>query len=165
MVIFSYIIFIGEDLYPGPQPVAQSGSNSRNLSALYEVPGPAKRQSRQRNLNTGCCNSLSLRLQGTLQNLQNLHADLETTFIRNQNINGFPTWQSRDGQKAIWHAAKTWCVGDIKDFGSRICQLHSLADASCPSEVSSSNWRYWTGSGFTNVNSGELNILCLLGMS
>ena len=51
-------------------------------------------------------------------------------------------------------------MGDVKDFGSRICQLHSLADGKCPYEVSSSNWRYWTGSEFKNVNSGEMIVLC-----
>ena len=148
--IFSNIIFIGED-DSGPQPV-------------YAGPGSPQRQGRQQrnNFNTGCCNSLTFRLQGALQNF---HANLETTFDKNANINGFPTWQSRDGQKAIWHAAKTWCVGDIKDFGSRICQLHSLADGRCPSEISDSNWRYWTGSDFRNVISGDLNVFCQGGMT
>ena len=140
---------IGDDSNPGPQP-------------NYAGPGQPERQSRQRNFNTGCCNSLSLSIQG---NLQNFHANLGTTFNRNQNINGFPTWRSTDGQKAIWHAAKTWCLGDIKDFGSRICQVHSTADTGCPSDISKSNWRYWTGSEFTNVKSGDLNVLCQGGMT
>ena len=144
-----YFDFTGDDSNPGPQPV-------------YAGPGQPERQSRQRNFNTGCCNSLSLSIQG---NLQNFHANLDTTFNRNQNINGFPTWRSTDGQKAIWHAAKTWCLGDIKDFGSRICQVHSIADTGCPSDISKNNWRYWTGSEFTNVKPGDLNVLCQGGMT
>ena len=164
--IFSNIIFIGEDSgpdpYPGPrpQPSVIGGSAGFNNPRQGRKFRSGLRQGR--NFRSGCCNSISLRLQDILRNF---HPNLEITFNRNRNVNGFPSWLSTDRKRAIWHTSKSWCVGDFIELGSNICKLHSLADARCPSDIRSNNWRYWSGSEFRNVNSGDLTMICQRGIT
>ena len=117
-----------------------------------------------RNFKSGCCTSLSLSLQGFVQNF---HSNLAITFKRAQNeVNGFPSWTSESGEKAIWHVSKYWCIGNIKDLGSVTCQIHSTMDISCPSDIGSLGWKFWswTDSEFRNVKLGDLNVSCGGGM-
>ena len=172
--IYSNLIFKGdEDLdtepYPGSkqQSPVSGGSDGfdprqgRNFKSGQRQGRNFKSGQRQgRNFKSGCCNSLTLRLRNVLRNF---HPNLEITFNRNRNVNGFPSWLSTDRKRAIWHTSKSWCVGDVIELGSNICKLHSLVDARCPSDIRSNTWRYWAGSEFKNVNSGDLTMICRRG--
>ena len=160
----SNLIFKGDE---DPDPELYPGSKQQS-PVIGGSAGFDPRQGRNfksgqrqgRNFRSGCCNSLTLKLQNVLRNF---HPNLEITFNRNRNVNGFPSWLSTDRKRAIWHTSKSWCVGDVIELGSNICKLHSLVDARCPSDIRSNTWRYWAGSEFKNVNSGDLTMICRRG--